>query len=307
MDNKKLANLLFPNIKKTPEDYEAFYPMRNLPKGAKVTRLGPSPTGFIHLGNLYGALADERLAHQSEGVCILRIEDTDEKREVEGAVPALLSALYYFGITFDEGVTFNGEVGKYGPYHQSDRAEIYQCFVKHLISEGLAYPCFMSEEEVAQTREEQEAQKKNPGIYGEYAKHRDLSFEEVVEHLGSGEEFVVRFRSAGNPEKYFTIVDGIREDISMPENIQDVVILKKSGLPTYHFAHVIDDHLMRITHIVRGEEWLSSLPIHVQLFDALKWEPPIFCHNTVLMKIDEETGQKKTFQEKGPGAVTRIL
>jgi glutamyl-tRNA synthetase len=298
MDYQKLANLLFPNIKKTPEDYEALYPIRNLPEGAKVTRLGPSPTGFIHLGNLYGALTDERLAHQSEGVCILRIEDTDEKREVEGAVPALLSSLNYFGINFDEGVSFRGEVGKYGPYHQSDRADVYQCLVKYLISKGLAYPCFMSEEEVAQIREGQETQKANPGIYGEYAKHRDLSFEEVVERLGNGEEFVVRFRSKGNSEKYFTIIDGIRGDVSMPENVQDVVILKKSGLPTYHFAHVIDDHFMRITHIVRGEEWLSSLPIHVQLFDALKWQPPVFCHNTVLMKIDEETGQKRKLSKR---------
>ncbi|NCB41901.1 MAG: glutamate--tRNA ligase [Clostridia bacterium] len=298
MDNQKLANLLFPNIKRTPEDYEAFYPQRNLPKGAKVTRLGPSPTGFIHLGNLYGALADERLAHQSEGICILRIEDTDEKREVEGAVPALLSSLSYFGIKFDEGATFTGEVGKYGPYYQSNRADVYQCLVKHLIAQGLAYPCFMSEEEVAQIREGQEAQKANPGIYGEYAKHRSLSFEDVVQRLGNGEEFVVRFRSEGNAEKYFTIIDGIRGEVSMPENIQDVVILKKSGLPTYHFAHVVDDHFMRITHIVRGEEWLSSLPIHVQLFDALKWQPPIFCHNTVLMKIDEETGQKRKLSKR---------
>ena len=298
MDYQKLANLLFPNIKKTPEDYEMLYSKRNLPQGAKVTRLGPSPTGFIHLGNLYGALADERLAHQSEGVCILRIEDTDEKREVEGAVPALLTSLNYFGIKFDEGATFTGETGQYGPYYQSNRAEIYQCFVKYLISKGLAYPCFMSEEEVAQIREGQEEQKANPGIYGEYARHRDLSFEEVVDRLGNGEEFVVRFRSEGNAEKYFTIVDGIRGEISMPENVQDVVILKKSGLPTYHFAHVVDDHLMRITHIVRGEEWLSSLPIHVQLFDALKWEPPVFCHNTVLMKIDEETGQKRKLSKR---------
>jgi glutamyl-tRNA synthetase len=298
MDYNKLANLLFPNIKKTPEDYESIYPPRALPPGAKVTRLGPSPTGFIHLGNLYGALTDERLAHQSGGVCFLRVEDTDEKREVEGAVPVLLESLNYFGIQFDEGATFTGEKGAYGPYYQSDRADIYQCFVKHLIAQGKAYPCFMSEEEVDQIRTEQEAGKLNPGIYGMYARHRDLSFEEVVNRLAGGEEFVVRFRSRGNPEKYFTIIDGIRGQVSMPENTQDVVILKKSGLPTYHFAHVVDDHLMRTTHVVRGEEWLPSLPIHVQLFDALGWEYPIFCHNTVLMKIDEETGQKRKLSKR---------
>ncbi len=298
MDYNKLANLLFPNIKKTPGEYEEIYPKRDLPAGAKVTRLGPSPTGFIHLGNLYGALTDERLAHQSGGICFLRVEDTDEKREVEGAVPVLLESLNYFGISFDEGATFTGETGKYGPYYQSNRADIYQCFVKHLIAQGKAYPCFMSEEEVAKIREDQEAEKLNPGIYGDYARHRNLSFEEVVERLGNGEEFVVRFRSGGNPEKYFSIVDGIRGEVSMPENVQDVVILKKSGLPTYHFAHVVDDHLMRTTHVVRGEEWLPSLPIHVQLFDALGWDYPTFCHNTVLMKIDEETGQKRKLSKR---------
>lgn len=298
MDHQKLANLLFPHIKKSPEDYEAIYPPRELPEGAMVTRLGPSPTGFIHLGNLYGALADERLAHRSGGVCFLRIEDTDEKREVEGAIPALLNALHYFGIDFDEGASFSGEIGAYGPYYQSHRAEIYQCFVKHLISLGKAYPCFMSEEEIEEIRSLQERDKLNPGVYGPYARHRDLGFEEVVERLGAGEEFVVRFRSEGDPEKYFTIIDGIRGEISMPENVQDVVILKKSGLPTYHFAHVVDDHLMRTTHVVRGEEWISSLPIHVQLFDALQWPYPTFCHNTVLMKIDEETGQKRKLSKR---------
>ena len=298
MDYKKLAELLFPEITKTPEDYEKLYKKRDLPEGAKVTRLGPSPTGFIHLGNLYGALADERLAHQSGGVCFLRIEDTDDKREVEGAVPILLSTLEYFGIRFDEGAAKDGEIGEYGPYWQSSRSDIYKCFVKKLISEGKAYPCFMSEEEVAEIRAKQEAEKINPGIYGKYAKHRDLSYEEVEARIKAGEVPVIRFRSEGNPEKYFTVKDAIRGDISMPENVQDVVILKKIGLPTYHFAHVVDDHLMRTTHVVRGEEWMASLPIHVQLFDALGWEYPVYCHNTVLMKIDEETGQKRKLSKR---------
>ena len=299
MDYNKLANLLFPQIKKTPADYEAIYPPRNLPEGAKVTRLGPSPTGFIHLGNLYGAFVDERLAHQSGGVFFLRIEDTDDKREVQGAIPMLIQALHHFGVNFDEGATMNGEVGDYGPYQQSKRGEIYQCFAKYLVSQGMAYPCFMTEEEIAAVREEQEAKKINPGIYGEYAKCRELSFEEVVDRISEGQEYVIRFKSNGSLENHFTVVDAIRGELTMPENDQDVVILKKTGIPTYHFAHVVDDHLMRTTHVVRGEEWLSSLPIHVALFNALGWELPTYCHTTVLMKMDGET-KRKLSKRKDP-------
>ena len=299
MDYNKLANLLFPQIKKTPADYETIYPPRNLPEGAKVTRLGPSPTGFIHLGNLYGAFVDERLAHQSGGVFFLRIEDTDDKREVQGAIPMLIQALHHFGVNFDEGATMNGEVGDYGPYQQSKRGEIYQCFAKYLVSQGMAYPCFMTEEEIAAVREEQEAKKINPGIYGEYAKCRELSFEEVVDRISNGQEYVIRFKSNGSLENHFTVVDAIRGELTMPENDQDVVILKKTGIPTYHFAHVVDDHLMRTTHVVRGEEWLSSLPIHVALFNALGWELPTYCHTTVLMKMDGET-KRKLFKRKDP-------
>lgn len=299
MDYNKLANLLFPQIKKTPADYEAIYPPRNLPEGAKVTRLGPSPTGFIHLGNLYGAFVDERLAHQSGGVFFLRIEDTDDKREVQGAIPMLIQALHHFGVNFDEGATMNGEVGDYGPYQQSKRGEIYQCFAKYLVSQGMAYPCFMTEEEIAAVREQQEAKKINPGIYGEYAKCRELSFEEVVDRISNGQEYVIRFKSNGSLENHFTVVDAIRGELTMPENDQDVVILKKTGIPTYHFAHVVDDHLMRTTHVVRGEEWLSSLPIHVALFNALGWELPTYCHTTVLMKMDGET-KRKLSKRKDP-------
>lgn len=298
MDYDKLAELLFPNITKTPEDYEKEYPPRDLPEGAMVTRMAPSPTGFIHLGNLYGALADERLAHTTGGVCFLRIEDTDEKREVEGAVPVLLDTLSYFGISFDEGANKDGESGAYGPYTQSKRAEIYQAMVKHLIRQGKAYPCFMTEEELDEIREEQKAAKLDPGIYGSYARHRDLTYEEVEARIKAGEEFVIRLRSNGDASRYFKVSDAIRGTISMPENVQDVVILKKTGLPTYHFAHVVDDHLMRTTHVVRGEEWMASVPIHVQLFEAMGWPVPVFCHNTVLMKIDEETGQKRKLSKR---------
>ena len=298
MDYPKLAELLFPDITTTPEELETRYPKRDLPEGAMVTRMGPSPTGFIHLGNLYGALTDERLAHRSGGVAFLRIEDTDDKREVEGAVPMLIDALDYFGIRFDEGATADGETGAYGPYWQSERSSIYKTFVKKLVSEGKAYPCFMSEEEIADIRAMQEANKLNPGIYGEYAKHRDLSYEEVEARLAAGEVPVMRLRSTGDPSKYFHVFDAIRGDISMPENEQDVVILKKTGLPTYHFAHVVDDHLMRTTHVVRGEEWIGSLPIHVELFQKLGWELPVYCHNTVLMKVDETTGTKRKLSKR---------
>ena len=312
MDYKKLADFLFPDIDQTPEDLEALYPKRQLPEGAEVTRLAPSPTGFIHLGNLYGAMVDERLAHQSNGVCYLRIEDTDEKREVEGAVPVLLDVLSYFGINFDEGACkadkpgcrpsnvepSAGETGSYGPYWQSMRSRIYKACVKKLVAEGKAYPCFMSEEEIAQIREEQSAAKLDPGIYGKYAKHRDLSFEEIQARIAAGETYVIRFRSEGDASRYFTVRDAIRGEISMPENIQDVVILKKNDLPTYHFAHVVDDHFMHTSVVVRGEEWMASLPIHVQLFAAMGWEVPLYCHNTVLMKIDETTGQKRKLSKR---------
>ena len=298
MDYPKLAELLFPDITTTAEELEARYPKRDLPEGAMVTRMGPSPTGFIHLGNLYGALTDERLAHRSGGVSFLRIEDTDDKREVEGAVPMLIDALDYFGIRFDEGATADGETGDYGPYWQSERSAIYKTFVKKLVAEGKAYPCFMTEEEIAEIRAMQEANKINPGIYGEYAKCRDLSYEEVEAKLAAGEQPVFRLRSTGDPSKYFHVADAIRGDISMPENEQDVVILKKTGLPTYHFAHVVDDHLMRTTHVVRGEEWIGSLPIHVELFQKLGWELPVYCHNTVLMKVDETTGTKRKLSKR---------
>lgn len=300
MDYNALAELLYPQITATREEYEAAFPQRALPEGAKVTRLGPSPTGFIHLGNLYGAFADERLAHQSGGVFVLRIEDTDEKREVEGAVEALISSLNYFGVRFDEGALLEGEKGAYGPYFQRNRAEIYQCFAKWLVRQGKAYPCFCSEEALNAVREQQEAAKANPGYYGEWTRCRDLTLEQVQEQLTAGTPFVLRFRS---PEEAvagtFEIHDAIRGPLTMPENFQDVVLLKQNGIPTYHFAHVVDDHLMRVTHVVRGEEWLSSLPIHVALFRALDWPLPIYCHTTVLMKMDGEI-KRKLSKRKDP-------
>lgn len=300
MDNNKLAELLFPQTDKTPEFYENLYPERDLPEGAKVTRIGPSPTGFVHLGNLYNAIIGERLAHQSGGVFYLRVEDTDAKREVEGAVELVLSSMDYFGIHFDEGVTENdGQNGNYGPYRQRLRKEIYQCFAKELVRRGLAYPCFCSEEKLANMREEQISKKLNFGYYGEWAVCRNLDYDEIEKRINNGEEYVLRFRSSGDISNTVEVFDGIRGVLKLQENYQDFVLLKSDGIPTYHFAHVIDDHLMRTTHVARGEEWLSTLPIHAQLFDTFGWKRPIYCHTPVLMKMDGET-KRKLSKRKDP-------
>ena len=311
MDHKELSELIYPSLKHTPEDYEAMYPARDLPEGAMVTRLGPSPTGFIHLGNLYGAFVDERLAHQSGGVFYLRIEDTDDKRYVENAVETIIGSLDFFGIRFDEGVTENGDIGSYGDYTQSHRGEIYRTFAKRLLEQGLAYPCFLSEEEITCIREKQEKEKIAPGIYAGWSKYRDWDKDpdleaEVVSKIKAGEPFVIRLRSKGVPNASaeetarHTVADAIRGELSVPDNFLDVVIIKQTGIPTYHFAHVVDDHLMRTTHVVRGEEWLPSLPIHIELFEDLGWEPPVYCHTAQLMKIGEDGNKRKLSKRKDP-------
>ena len=306
MDYQRLAEILFPDVDKTPEYYEEVFPKRELPEGAKVTRLGPSPTGFIHLGNLFGAFADERLAHQSSGIFYLRIEDTDDKRFVDGAVDVIINSLRFFDIRFDEGASAEGETGSYGSYTQSKRGPIYRCFAKKLISEGKAYPCFLTEEEIASIRAEQEAIKANPGIYGKWAKSRNLTIEEIEEKLSAGLPYVIRLKSDGDmslPEdqiKRFRVEDDIRGTLDMPVNDQDTVLLKANGIPTYHFAHVVDDHLMRTTHVVRGAEWLPSLPIHVELFEKLGWELPVYCHTAQLMKIGEDGNKRKLSKRKDP-------
>lgn len=306
MDHNKLAELLFPDIDKSPEDYEKLFPERDLPEGAMVTRLGPSPTGFIHLGNLYGAFVDERLAHQSGGVFYLRIEDTDDKRYVEGAVEAIITSLEFFGIDFDEGALLNGEKGCYGPYFQSRRGDIYQCYAKELVSKGLAYPCFLTEDELSDIRAAQEAAKETTGIYGKYAeKSRSLSFDEIRANIDAGMPYVVRLKSSGNHQlpsdeiRHIHVEDAVRGTLSMPENDQDIVILKANGIPTYHFAHVIDDHLMRTTHVIRGEEWLMSLPIHVELFEKLGFDMPVYCHTAQLLKLDNGN-KRKLSKRKDP-------
>ncbi len=299
MDLNKLANALIPDENvKALDYYEAQYPERELPKGAQVTRLAPSPTGFMHLGNLYVALANERIAHQSGGVFYLRIEDTDEKRKVEGAVEVIHTSLKYFGVAFDEGADL---CGNYGPYYQRQRAEIYHAYAKELIKKGLAYPCFCTEEDLEKTREYQTENKLLPGYYGEFAKCRNLTEEEIYENLAAGKPYVIRLKSQGDVDVKHTFHDEVKGDITVTENNQDVVILKSDGIPTYHFAHAIDDHFMRTTLVIRGEEWLSSLPIHIELFKVLGFRLPKYGHNCSIQKVDGET-RRKLSKRKDPEA-----
>ena len=299
MDLNKLADALIPDGNVKPlEYYEQRYPERALEKGAQVTRLAPSPTGFMHIGNLYVALANERIAHQSGGVFYLRIEDTDDKRKVEGAVEVIHTSLKYFGVAFDEGADLCGD---YGPYYQRQRAEIYHAYAKDLIRRGLAYPCFCTEEELEKTREYQTEHKLLPGYYGEFAKCRDLTEEQIYENLKAGKPYVIRLKSQGDVEIKHTFRDEVKGEITVTENNQDVVILKSDGIPTYHFAHAIDDHFMRTTLVIRGEEWLSSLPIHIELFKVLGFKLPKYGHNCSIQKIDGET-RRKLSKRKDPEA-----
>lgn len=300
MDNQKLADLLFPEVVNTPEYYEEKFPYRKLPNKAEVTRMAPSPTGFIHLGNLYSALADERIAHRNGGVFYLRIEDTDEKRKVDGAVETIINVLRYFDIEFDEGAGFDDTDPRnaYGPYFQRQRVEIYHTYAKSLVERGLAYPCFCTEEELDKVRAKQEEDKVLTGYYGEYATCRNLSYEEIEANIKADKPYVLRLRSQGSPDKEITFVDAIKGEIKLPENIHDIVLLKKDGIPTYHFAHAIDDHLMRTTTVVRGGEWLASAPIHYELFHLLGFKMPAYAHTAHLMKFDEETGGKRKLSKR---------
>lgn len=302
MDYNKLSELLFGYITKTPADYEAIYPKRNLSEEAKVTRFAPSPTGFLHIGGLFAALISERIAHQSGGKFILRIEDTDKKREVDDGVTKILEGLLGFGVKIDEGFTdFDKQEGSYGPYMQSQRAEIYQSFAKALVKEGKAYPCFCSEEDLTATREIQEKEKLLPGYWGKFAKCRELSFEEIEAKIKNGEKFVLRLKSCGCGDRKVSFKDGIKGKIEMPENIVDVVVLKSDGIPTYHFAHVVDDYLMGTTNVIRGDEWISSIPIHLQMFYMLGIKPPKYAHIAPIMKEDEG-GKRKISKRKDPEA-----
>lgn len=300
-DFEKLAQLLFPNTDKAPEFYEELYPQRELPEGARVTRFAPSPTGFLHFGNLYTMLVAYRIAKNSNGVFYVRVEDTDNKRKVDGAIGVMLKSLASYGIEADEGVIGeNEEKGAYGPYYQSKRKDIYQAYAKHLVEQGLAYPCFCSPEELDEIRNQQENEPQK-GYWGKWAKCRNLSYDEIKANIESGKEWTLRLKSPGTADGKCVFDDAIKGKIEMPENIQDIVLLKSDGIPTYHFAHVIDDHLMRTTHVVRGDEWISSAPIHLQLFKLLGFKPPKYAHVATIMK-EENGGKRKLSKRKDPEA-----
>jgi len=299
MDYQALADLLFPNVTETPESLEERFPLRNAPEGAVITRMAPSPTGFVHLGNLVQGLTSERMAHQSGGVLFLRVEDTDAKREVPGAVEVLIDTLKHYGIQFDEGATHDGDAGNYGPYRQRQRASIYHVYARKLVTEGQAYPCFCTEEELSAMREKQEANKETTGYYGQYAMWRDRSMEDIQAQLDAGNPWVLRFRSTGSIENQFKFDDLVKGKLTITENNVDHVLLKSDGIPTYHFAHAVDDHLMRTTHVVRGDEWLPTLPFHIQLFKALGFKLPKYVHIGPLMKMDG-TSKRKLSKRKDP-------
>ena len=306
-DYNKLADLLLPNIDKEPEFYENKYPKRDLKESARVTRVAPSPTGYLHLGTLFVSLVNRLVADSTGGIFFTRIEDTDKKREVEGGIADIIGGVKRFGIAIDEGyVESDKESGNYGPYKQSERAEIYQCYVKSLIKQGLAYPCFCSEEELAKAREKQEALKVRTGYHGEWAKHRDITYEETKALIDEGKTFVVRLRSPGSEENKVFFEDGIKGKIEMPENDEDFVILKSDGIPTYHFAHAVDDHLMGTTHVIRGDEWISSTPKHLQLFKLLGFKAPKYVHVSPIMKLDNGA-KRKISKRKDPEAAVHFF
>ena len=303
MTNKELAELMFPNVKHDPDYYEKLYPERNLPDGAVVSRFAPSPTGFVHMGSLLASLIESKVPKETNGVFYLRIEDTDGKRSVENGVQGIIDDLNNFEIKIDEGVVSETEqIGKYGPYIQSERKEIYDTYAKHLVEEGLAYPCFCTQEEIDETRKMQELNKERIGIYGSYAKCRFLTNEERAEKIKNGVPYIIRLKSPGDFNKKIVLNDLVRGRIEFPENDMDIVLIKSDGLPLYHFAHVIDDHLMRTTHVLRGEEWISSTPIHLQLFQMLGFKTPKYAHLGVVMKIDEDGTRRKLSKRKDPEA-----
>lgn len=304
----ELAYLIFPDVNETVDDLEIRYKERNLKEGAAVTRYAPSPTGFLHTGSLFTTLVDMKIAEQTGGIFYLRVEDTDQKREVKGSIESLTKELKEFGLVPQEGViTADKEIGDYGPYTQSKRAEIYRICAKHLIEKGLAYPCFCTPEMNAKTREAQEANKVLPGYYGIYAKCRNISIDESIKRVKAGEKYILRFRSQGSHLRKTSFIDAARGKIEIAENDQDIVLIKADGLPTYHFAHVVDDHFMRTTHVVRGEEWIPSTPIHIELFNAMGFEAPIYVHVPLLLVKDGNSKRKLSKRKDKEAAVSYYL
>ena len=301
MDYKDLANLIFPDAKEISY-YEEKYPERNLPEGAVVTRFAPSPTGFVHIGGLYQALVARTIAEKTGGVFFLRVEDTDQKREVENGVTGIVNSLKDFDMVPDEGmISDTEEIGNYGPYKQSLRKDIYQAYAKYMIEQGKAYPCFCTPEDLDEIRQKQEAAKLRTGYYGVWAKCRNLSVEEMAEKIKAGEPYIIRFKSPGREDRKIKHKDVIKGNVDFPENDQDIVIIKADGLPTYHFAHAVDDHLMHTTHVIRSDEWLSSVPLHLQLFHELGFKAPKYAHISPIMKNDNG-GKRKLSKRKDPEA-----
>lgn len=302
MTRKEYADILLPGITKTIEDYENLYPKRNLKEGAVVTRYAPSPTGYVHMGALFSAFIARKMAKQTEGVFFLRIEDTDKKREVENGVEGIIRDLHNYGIEIDEGMTSESDwIGEYGPYIQSKRGEIYQTFAKDLIERDLAYPCFCTEEDLENIRKEQESLKERLGYYGKWARDRYLSEEDVLKKIENGEKYVIRLKSPGRFENRIVYDDMVRGKLELPENDMDIIIIKGDGLPTYHFAHMVDDHLMRTTHVIRGDEWLPSVPLHLQLFQMFGFKAPKYAHIAPLLK-EENGNRRKLSKRKDPEA-----
>ena len=299
MTNKELADLMYPNVSKTISDYEKMYPERNLPEGAVVSRYAPSPTGFVHVGNMLACFIENFVPNQTEGVFYLRIEDTDQKREIEGGIDNIVDAIKTIGLDYKEGViSKDKEVGDYGPYIQSKRIDIYHTFAKYMIENDLAYPCFCTQEEIDASREEQKINKTRIGYYGEYAVCRNLTNEERAEKIKAGCPYTIRLKSRGNFNNKVKFHDLVKGDVTFPENDQDIILIKSDGVPLYHFAHVVDDHLMRTTHVLRGEDWLPSVPVHLELFNMFGFTLPEYAHLGLVMIVDKEGTKRKISKRK---------
>ena len=299
MTNKELADLMYPNITETIEDYEIKYPKRNLPEGAVVSRYAPSPTGFVHMGNMLSCFIENKLPEQTNGVFYLRIEDTDQKREIENGIDNIVNAIKVLGLNYNEGVISNGvQKGAYGPYIQSERKGIYDVFAKYMIENDMAYPCFCTEEDLTDIRNHQQSNKFRIGYYGKFAKCRNLTNEERAEKIKAGIPYTVRLKSLGDYDKKIKVKDLVKGEVVFPENDQDIVLIKSNGIPVYHFAHLVDDHLMRTTHVLRGEDWLSSVPVHLELFKRFNFEPPKYAHLGLVMIVDENGTKRKISKRK---------
>lgn len=303
MTNKELASIMYPDVTKTIDDYEEIYPERNLKEGAIVSRFAPSPTGFVHMGSLLTAFIERKFPKDTDGVFYLRIEDTDQKRSVENGIQGIIDDLKNFDITIDEGVVSETEEkGNYGPYIQTKRLDIYKTFAKYLVENDYAYPCFCSSEDIEEIRKRQEKNKDRIGYYGRFAKCRYLSNEERAEKIKNGESYVLRLKSTGDFNRKIVVNDCVRGKVEFPENDIDHILIKSDGIPVYHFAHVVDDHLMRTTHVMRGEEWFPSTPLHIELFKKFGFKVPKYAHLGLVMKIDEDGTRRKLSKRKDPEA-----